>query len=233
MSAIFGIINKNEKPVEERLVQKMQESLIHRAVDGKGTWHSDYILLGHHKLTITPQQEDEYLPYEDENWVITADARLINRDYLVNRLQNEITDRKRVTDSFLLLASFRKWDKKCLEYIEGEFAFAIWNKRTKQLFCAVDPIGFRPLFYHDTPSAFVFSSEMKGILAVKETPNLFNEASLVGYFFGQPDLTKTYDDEIFALCGGNQLILRADRILIEKYWSPQPQGKYRFKRDAE
>ena len=233
MSAIFGLINKTGKPVEEQAIQKMQESLIHRAVDGHGTWHSDNLFLGHHKLVITPEQSLERLPFEDDDLVITSDTRIDNRDDLLNRLKNDLKDHRVLPDSCLILAAYRKWDEKCVDYLEGEFAFAIWNKRTHKLFCAVDHIGFRPLFYYDTPSVFVFSSEMKGILAVKDTPNLFNEASLIEYFFRQSDQTKTHNDEIFVLCGGNRLILRNNKMRIEKYWKPQPLGKYHFKKDAE
>ena len=220
-------------PVGGKEIQKMQEALVHRAVDGKGVWFSGNILLGHHKLAITPEQQTEQQPFEYLDFVITADARIDNRVELINQLKTEIPVGLMVNNSFLLLTAFRKWQEKCLEYIEGEFAFAIWNKRTKQLFCAVDHIGFRPLFYYDMPSVFVFSSEMKGILAVKETPNLFNDASLIEYFFRQSDLTKTHNDEIFALCGGNRLILQNGKVRIEKYWNPQPLGKYHFNKDEE
>ncbi len=233
MSAIFGLINKTGKPVEEQAIQKMQESLIHRAVDGHGTWHSDNLFLGHHKLVITQEQSIERLPFEDDDLVITSDARIDNRDDLLSRLKNDLQDHRVLPDSCLILAAYRKWDEKCVDYLEGEFAFAIWNKRTHKLFCAVDHIGFRPLFYYDTSSVFVFSSEMNGILAVKETPNLFNEASLIEYFFRQSDLTKTHNEEIFALCGGNKLLVCNNRICVERYWNPQPLGKYHFKKDAE
>ena len=233
MSAIFGIINKTGKPIEEATIQKIQGSLIHRAVDGSGTWHSDCLFLGHHKLIIYPEQEREQLPSEEDDLVITADCRIDNRDELIHIFDIKNSDHFRVTDSGLILAAYRKWEEKCTDHIEGEFAFAVWNKKTQTLFCAVDHIGFRPFYYYDTPSLFVFSSEMKGILAVKETPDLFNEASLIDYFFRQSDQTKTHNDEIFALCGGHKLIAYHNRICIERYWNPQPLGKYHFKRDED
>jgi len=233
MSAIFGIINKTGKPVEEPTIQKIRDSLIHRAVDGSGAWHSDNIFLGHHKLAITPEQSAERLPFEMNGLVITSDTRIDNRDELINRLKGEMPVQPEISDASLILAAYRKWDEKCMDHIEGEFAFAIWNKKAHTLFCAVDHIGFRPLFYFDTPSVFIFSSEMKGIFAVKETPNVFNEESLIEYFFRQSDMTKTHNDEIFALCGGHKLVVSHYRVDVERYWNPQPPGKYHFKKDDE
>ena len=233
MSAIFGIINKTGKPIEEKAMQKMQESLVHRSTDGSGTWHSDNIFIGHHKLAITPEQQGEQLPVEEDDLVITSDARLDNRHELINRLKSEMTVQPVISDASLILAAYRKWDEKCVDYLDGEFAFAIWNKRTHKLFCAVDHIVFRPLYYFDTPSVFIFSSEMKGILAVKETPNIFNEESLIEYFFRQSDLTKTHNDEIFVLCGGHKLVLQNNRLNITRYWNPEPLGKYHFKNDED
>lgn len=147
MSAIFGIINKTGKPIDGKAIQKMQEALMHRATDGSGTWHLDNIFLGHHQLAITLEQSEERLPVEEDDLVITSDARIDNRDDLLHRLKCDLQDHRVFPDSYLILAAYQKWDAKCVDYMEGEFAFAIWNKRTHKLFCAVDHIGFRPLFY--------------------------------------------------------------------------------------
>ena len=75
---------------------------------------------------------------------------------------------------------------------------------------------------------------MKGILAVKDTPNTFNEETLIEYFFRQSDQSKTYNSEVFALCGGHTLTLDDSKQLhISKYWTPQPLGKYHFSKDND
>jgi asparagine synthase (glutamine-hydrolysing) len=233
MSAIFGMINKNGRPVDQQRANKIQQAMLHRATDGKGTYLSGNVFLSHHKLIISPAQQNEAMPLEQDGFVITADARIDNREELANRLGLNKEHGLLPADHILILSAFKKWAGKCVTYLEGEFAFAIWNTQTSSLFCATDHIGFRPLYYYDTADAFIFCSEMKGILAVKETPNIFNEEALVEYFFRQSNQTKTYNDEVFALCGGNTLTLQYDKLTIGKYWSPQKTGKYHFTKDSD
>lgn len=207
---------------------------MHRATDGAGLWHSGNVFFGYHKLIISPWQQEETMPVEDEQYVITADARIDNRDHLAALIGLKKGDQPVPNDPLLILAAYKKWGETCADYLEGEFAFAIWDKQANSLFCAVDHIGFRPFYYYDGPDVFIFCSEMKGILAVKETPNVFNEVSLIEYFFRQSDPAKTYNDELFALLGGSTLSLKNNsNILISKYWSPKPAGKYYFTKDND
>lgn len=230
MSAIFGIINKNGAPVSEQEASRMQQAMLHRATDGQRTLLSGNCFLGHHLLVVSPHQKVESL-HEEGNLVITADARIDNRDELIKLLG--LSNNQPTADGRLILEAYRKWGRDCVQHLEGEFAFAIFDRHAGTLFCATDHIGFRPLYYYDTPGSFVFCSEMKGILAVKQTPNIFNEEALIEYFFRQSDYAKTYNDEIFALLAGSTLTITDGKVSISKYWSPQPWGKYHFTRDKE
>jgi len=232
MSAIFGIINRKGDKLEED-IPKMQGALLHRAVDGKGVWYTEQELLGHHQLIITPEQRFEKLPFEEDNLVVTTDARIDNREHLFAHLNIERQLQTTYPDSLLILAAYKKWGESCLDYLEGDFAFAIWDKQAKQLFCAVDPIGARPLYYYNIPGQFIFSSELKGIVAVKKTSNVFNEDTLIEYFYRQSNPVHTYNKEIFALCGGNKLISGPGGIKIEQYWQPRQLSKYRFTKNED
>lgn len=232
MSTIFGIINKNGEPVATKAMT-MQQALMQRAKDGKGTWLKDSVFLGHLQLNVLYRQLNESLPLEDDEYVITADGRIDNHRDLAYRLGIEKDHPSVSTDGALILTAYKKWGNHCVDHLEGEFAFCIWNKKEKKLFCATDHIGFRPLYYYDTPKVFVFCSEMKGILAIKDTPDFFNEEVLIEYFFRQSDHTKTYNDEIYSLCGANKLMMTNGKINIQKYWEPQQTGRYHFKKDTD
>jgi len=78
MSAIFGIINKNGEAIDEAMAAKMQTSLLHRAVDGKGLFINDEVMFGHHKLIVHRRQTNEQQPWEMDDCVITSDARIDN-----------------------------------------------------------------------------------------------------------------------------------------------------------
>lgn len=234
MSAIFGIINKQGRRIEEADASKIQAALQHRAVDGKGVWLNEQVLLGHHMLTITPEQRHEIQPVEDGDYVITADALIYNRDNLFSNFNIAHHRQSAYPDAALILEAYQKWGEACLDYLEGEFAFAIWDKNKQKLFCAVDQIGHRPFFYYHSPEVFIFSSEMKGVLAVKKTPDIFYEGILISYTYNQPlDPAKTYNDEIFILTAGKKLVLDNSKLSIDQYWVPAKTGKYRFNSDAD
>lgn len=229
MSAIFGIINKHGQHLEDNAIQQMQHALAHRATNGKYYWRSPNVFFGQYDLNSTSQQT-----LEQGGIIIATDARIDNRQELAASLNIDPQLALTLNNAQLIIAASQKWGEDCVHHFEGEFAFAIYNIATGTIFCAVDHIGVRPLYYYDTPDAFIFSSEMKGILAVKGTPNTFNEETLIEYFFRQSDQSKTYNSEVFALCGGHTLTLGDSKQLhISKYWTPQPLGKYHFSKDND
>jgi asparagine synthase (glutamine-hydrolysing) len=233
MSAIFGIINKKNEPVSNESIHKIQQVILHRATDGSGLWKTNNVALGHCKLIVYPQQINEQLPVETTDFVLTADARIDNRDELYNLLNLDKQQCAAEPDSYLILKAYQKWGEQCVDHLEGEYVFAIWNKTCQQLFMVTDHIGFRPVFYYDSPDQFIFCSEIKGIVATKTTPNYFNEVHLIEYHFQKYDAAATYNKEIFALHGGSTLNLADNKVSFKKYWSPKPIGKYHFTKDEE
>lgn len=228
MSAIFGIINKNGQPVSKATVGKICDAMRHRAIDGQQTWLDNNILIGQCTLQLCKATERCTMPLMSDHLVMVADVQIDNRSYLLQHTSAHAD----VSDEMLLLLAFRKWGNDCVKHLEGEFAFCIWNGLTHQLLIATDQLGYRALYYHDSPEMFIFSSEQKGVLAVKPGPHIFNETSVIEYYFRQTDPCSTYTKDVFALCAGNRLILHNNIIEIKKYWAPSP-GKYAFRRQAD
>lgn len=233
MSAVFGIINKDGKPIEELDITAIKEAISHRATDGGGVYTQANRIFGHCRLYVNPQQKFENQPYTSNDFTITADARLDNREELSKQLDLDRQYLSEISDDRLILLAYRKWGNLCVNYMEGEYAFAIWDQQNQQLFAATDHIGFRPFFYYDSPDVFIFCSEIKGVVAAKHTPNYFEEESLIDYFYRKGTPNKTYNKEIFALCGGNTLLLKDGKIDINKYWTLNSTGKYNFKKEED
>ncbi len=233
MSAIFGIVNKKRKPVIPDSINAMLSVMGYRAVDGKNTFTDDNVSFGHCLLKTYPQQEYENQPLSLLTCTITADARLDNREELATLLGINKAVLNKTSDPEIILLAYKRWDEDCINYLDGEFAFVIWDSDKHKIFAAVDKIGFRPLFYYNSSEVFIFCSEIKGIVAAKPGPNFFNDDSLIEYFYrkGTPD--NTYNSEVFALCGGNVLILQNDRLTCRKYWNLKTTGKYSFKKDDD
>ena len=128
MSAIFGILDLKGRPVNLVWIKSMQEDLVHRGPDGHGLYKEHSLVFGHQLLQVTPESIYDKSPFEEDGFVITANARLDERDVLMDRLNIPQGEREKTTDSILLLRSYRKWGKDFVKDIYGDFAFAIWNK---------------------------------------------------------------------------------------------------------
>ena len=170
MSGIYGIINLKNQPVDKQQLDKMEALLLHRGLDGNGQWLQDNVGLGHLKLEITPESAYEKLPLEYKQWVITADARVDNRDELNTPLSIEVAERHKIPDTTYIVKAYEKWGKDCVKHLIGDFAFAIWDKNSQTLFCARDHIGIKPFFYLKTEDKFIFASEVKTLVELQEKP---------------------------------------------------------------
>lgn len=227
MSGIFGMFHADEKPVERTWLDLMSGAMKHRGPDGSGLFTEGMIGLGHLAAHITPESVYENLPLAlgDRGPVITADARIDNRDELFERLGIHGAERERTPDGQLILAAYQAWGEDCPHYLVGEFAFAIWNRETRTLFCARDHMGFRPLFYRHVPEGFVFSSEIPAVLKLPFVRPELEEHVLARSLIrgiGGVGRDRTFFKGILELRMGCTLTVRVGSadVLIRSYWNP-------------
>src|SRR4029078_557711 len=133
MSAIFGILDLSGRLINPAWVNSMQEDLSHRGPDGQGLYREDSLVLGNMLLQVTPDSVYDKSPYEEDGLVITANARLDERDELMDKLNVEHAVRGKITDPILLLRCYKKWGKDFVKDMYGDFSFAIWDKEKKEL----------------------------------------------------------------------------------------------------
>ena len=137
MSGIAGIYFFGGRPVLPNQLASMLGTLAHRGRDRSGSWNEGSVGFGHRMLWTTPESLTEKLPLQNEtkDVVITADARIDNRQELASALV--LGERLQETsDSKLILRAYEKWGERCPERLLGDFAFAIWDRRKQRIFCA-------------------------------------------------------------------------------------------------
>jgi len=142
----------------------MLAALAMHGPDGVGAWHDGPVALGHRMLWTTPESLHEQQPTVNSaaDLVITADARIDNRKELIDLLRPARMSPNPITDSELILAAYERWGHDCPEHLAGDFAFAIWDRRNRRLFCARDRFGIRPFYFFESPTGFVvFGSEIR------------------------------------------------------------------------
>lgn len=230
MSAIFGIIDFNGGQPREGWIKSMQGSLSHRGPDGSGLFCDGQAMLGHMSLHVTQESVFDRSPLEEDDFVITADARLDEREALMDWLEIELTERERITDTQLLLKAYLKSGREFVKNIYGDFAFAIWDKKRKELFCARDQMGIKPFLYYYRDGIFVFSTELSAIVRLPFVDATLNDNYLLDIALGIAESSsKTCRKEIDRLMPAYWMAVSGSKPDISHYWRPHYKRDRSFK----
>ncbi len=231
MSGIFGIFNRNGKPVDKEIVSTMLDTISSWDPDDRGTWIDGSVALGHTMLWNTPESKLEHLPSSKDHLSITMDARLDNREELAEKLSMN-RPLLQITDSDFILAAYRKWGEDCPKYLLGDFAFVIWDEKEQRLFCARDHIGIKPFFYYLTDECFVFGNDMRSFLAHPHIDKSLNENNIAYYLKGEDCLHNlTFYEHIHKLLPGTSIVVNHSTVSKCCYWLPEHSPRIRFSSD--
>jgi asparagine synthase (glutamine-hydrolysing) len=238
VSGIYGMVRYDSAPVTPETLGPMAAAMSFWGPDGHGQWCGDGVGLGHLMLHVTPESLHERLPASIRvapHLVITADARIDNRDELFDALGAPAAGRACTPDSSLILLAYERWGADCVKRLLGDFAFAVWDGRERKLFCARDPFGCMPFVYYYDGKRFIFASDIKGVLARMESPKL-NEAMIAAYLqmsTYHAEKRLTFFEEIVKLEAAHTLTLSAGGLSLARYWSPEESPEVRFVSDAD
>jgi asparagine synthase (glutamine-hydrolysing) len=184
MCGITGIFAFNENGKQHlQKVTAATQTLIKRGPDGEGFFFDNNIALGHRRLSIIDTSASATQPFTDqsERYTIVFNGEIFNYKQLRNQLEAKGIQFKSQSDTEVLLQLFIVYKEKCLEQLDGEFAFAIFDKSTDELFLARDRFGIKPLYYHIDAERFTFASEIKALIAFN-IPKVIDKTSLQLYF---------------------------------------------------
>lgn len=180
MGAIFGYINFNDDGQQELLGQKMQYRMNHWGADEVFLWNDDHAYLGQLQLSNSSWNGQHHpIIHQPSGHAIVADATLYNRDELFQLLGLNFDPA--ISDATLILKSYLKWGVDCPKYLNGDFAFAIWNPNDRVCYCARDHHGVKPFYYFWTNDILVFATEIKGILELPFVKQTIDEVWVADY----------------------------------------------------
>ncbi|MEQ1692019.1 MAG: asparagine synthase (glutamine-hydrolyzing) [Gemmatimonas sp.] len=166
MCGIAGIIStdRERSPATERLAT-MLAAIAHRGPDGEGVHVSGPAALGHKRLAIIDLESgSQPMCNEDGSIWITFNGEIYNYVELRRELSRHHTF-KTHSDTEVILHLYEELGERCLERLNGMFAFAIWDARQQRLFAARDRVGIKPFYWAVTDNELIFASEPKAILA--------------------------------------------------------------------
>ena len=226
MCGIAGIISYTYAEINEALLKKMADVLIHRGPDAEGYWLSKENTVGfaHRRLAINDLTTLANQPMVFlDRYSIVYNGELYNYIELRKDLQKQGYQFKTHTDTEVLLALYDRYKENSLQYIDGAFAFSIWDEEEQLLFAARDRFGEKPYYYFNDKDRFLFASEMKALWAAGvdktiEERMLLNFLAL-GYLQNQSDKAQTFYKEINSLPPAHYLKLCKGELVITKYWN--------------
>lgn len=236
MSGIAALWRLDGAPLDRATLDRVTDRLAPRAADAVGTWLDGPVGLGHRMLHATPESLQEKLPLASDTGevVVTADARLDNRAELIPTLGLAHRPADAVGDGELILHAWERWGEECPAHLLGDFAFALWDARQRVLFCARDPAGVRPLYYHLGPRLFAVASETRALLAIPDVPRRLDELRIAAYLVpGLDDREATFYEDILRLPAGHGLTVATGRGSPRAYWRLDPTRELRHGSDAE
>ena len=189
--------------------------------------------LAHNLLTIDPKStryQPESTPLNDT--YIVADARIDGRAEFIRRLRvNGCHANSAMSDARLLLMAYTCFGEKMLDFLHGDFAFAIWSPTRRSLFLARDQFGIRPLFYAEISGGLAFASRLESLLTLPEVSQELDDIAVGDFLmFGQ------YADDELTIYKAARRLPRANRMVInsgskrvEQYWAPPVGNRIRYR----
>jgi len=160
------------------------EIIKHRGPDDQGAenfaWNDLNIGLGHRRLAIIDLSEGGHQPmsYADDKFWITYNGEIYNYLELRQELITAGHSFQSESDTEVLLAAYAEWGSKCLERLNGMFAFAVYDKSARKIFLARDCFGIKPLYFCNRPNSFRAGSEIKQFLSLPDFQPQVNRETL-------------------------------------------------------
>jgi asparagine synthase (glutamine-hydrolysing) len=201
MSGIVGIVNLDGAPVDRDLLWSLTRAMSFRGSETQKVWVEGNVGFG-----------------GSESW-ITADARIDGC------FDGVLTDEERI------VRAYETWGEECVEHLIGDFAFALWDKRRKRLFCARDHFGVKPFFYSCVGNSFIFSNTLNVLRLDERVSDAMNETAISDYLACglNQDLTTTAFRDIQRLPPAHKLSLSQNSLKIDRYWMPSIKNEIRFR----
>lgn len=224
MCGIAGWIDNNINLTDKTIViQNMISTLENRGPDNGGLYISEVALLGHRRLSII-DPAGGYQPMiktiGDREYTIVYNGELYNTEDIRKRLKEKGYTFNSYSDTEVLLTSYIEWGIECLQYINGIFAFGIWDKYKKRLFLARDHLGVKPLFYSCINGSVIFASEIKTMLKHPYIEPTVDSIGLIEIFGLGParSLGNGVFRDIKEIPPAYYLVYDENGLKVDKYW---------------
>ncbi|RAK19538.1 asparagine synthase (glutamine-hydrolysing) [Anoxybacillus vitaminiphilus] len=225
MCGITGWIDfQRDLRIEKETIEKMTETLAKRGPDDTNAWFAVNAAFGHKRLVVVdPKGGTQPMTRmkNDHAYTICYNGELYNTEDIRKELLRRGYRFQGHSDTEVLLTAYMEWQEQCLPFLNGIFAFAIWDEKRQQLFLARDRLGVKPLFYRHDGSSLLFGSELKAILAHPDVKAEVAREGLAEIFGLGPSRTPGHGvfSGIDELRPAHAFIFSREGLKIWRYWN--------------
>lgn len=236
MRALAALINFDGTPLPANAIESLLRAMAPGPVDRLAHRTAGPAALGSfHRTTVAEDTADQQpLPTPDGAGWLVADALLHNRADLAATFGWTAAEAAGRADSAYVLAAWARWGPQAPQHLEGRFAFAVWQPAESRLFCAVDPLSFRPLYFRHHAGRFACATTLRGLFSL---PGVSRELSETGFAEGFAGLRSLSDEtlyrEIRRIPAGHTLTVDATGARLARYWQPWPRPELRLATEAD
>jgi asparagine synthase (glutamine-hydrolysing) len=228
MCGIAGLVYADRaRPCEAETVIAMRDIMPYRGPDDSGLHLDGPVGLGFRRLSII-DLGGGHQPMSDTGdryWII-FNGEIYNYQSLRQELVASGRTFRTHSDTEVILQLYVERGEACVNALNGMFAFAIWDSERRTLFLARDRMGVKPLYYAETPEAFLFGSEIKALFASGKVAPAYREDALAEYLmFRQAAGPESMFRGVHSLPPGCTMTVQDGRSRISRYWSPRPSGE--------
>tara|TARA_B100000131_G_scaffold308528_1_gene338002 strand:- start:2262 stop:4202 length:1941 start_codon:yes stop_codon:yes gene_type:complete len=223
MCGILGQINfKKTSSIILDVFNNALDLMAHRGPDFSDTYQHDRFVFGHRRLSIIDLDEHAKQPMISKcgNYILVFNGEIYNYQEIKNQLISKGYMFNTSSDTEVLLTAFIESGITCVEQFIGMFAFSIYDLNKHECYIVRDRLGIKPVYYLKDSEKFIFSSEIKSILALDKKERRLNLEALSSYMsFRYPILNDTFFDDIFSLAPAHYIKITPDNFDIIEYWN--------------
>ncbi len=222
MCGIAGMHSPTGVP-DTDMLRQMMTALSHRGPDGSGYYRDGTVALGHTRLAIMdPDLGVQPMCGEREDVWVTFNGEIFNDVELRAQLRDRGHDFRTHCDTEVIVHAWEEWGSNCFERFNGQWALAIWDRRTAELVLSRDRLGVRPLYYAKVGRELLFASEVKALFADPRITRAFDPVGLDQVFtFWSTVAPRTVFEGVEQVVPGTYVVVR-DGVMQEArvFWQP-------------
>jgi asparagine synthase (glutamine-hydrolysing) len=222
MCGIAGVFHYGDQQrADIGVLQRMARRMAHRGPDGDGFHVSGPCGLTHRRLSIIDLAGGKQpLSNEDGRVWVTFNGEIYNYKPLFGELQARGHQFRTRSDTETIVHAYEELGPRCVDRLQGMFAFAIWDENRRRLVIARDRVGIKPLYYHDDGKRIAFSSEIGPLLEVPGVRREADpEAARLFLAFGFVPAPRTGLAGVKKLEPGHVMVIQEGGTpTIERYW---------------